>query len=56
MHPRPSEKTGELLTVNVKAETEAIPAEKGAKDFIETCEVQIIRHGQDPDHHRAYLA
>jgi hypothetical protein len=36
---RPPEKTGELLAVNVKAETEAIPAEKRAEDLVEPCQI-----------------
>jgi len=31
----PSEKSGEFLAVDVKAETEAIPAEKAAEAFVE---------------------
>jgi hypothetical protein len=33
---RPAEKTAELLAVDVKAETKAVPAEKGTEDLIET--------------------
>jgi hypothetical protein len=39
MHPRPAEKTGELLTVNVETETEALPAQKGTEDLVETGEI-----------------
>jgi hypothetical protein len=34
---RPPEKTGEFLAVDVKAETEPIPAEKATENLIETC-------------------
>ena len=53
---RPSEKAGVFLAVNVKAETETIPAEKATKDLVETCQVQVIRHRQDPDYHGAQFA
>jgi len=36
MDLRSTEKAGELLAVNVEAETEAIPAKKRAEDFFET--------------------
>ena len=42
--------------MNVEAETEATPAEKATKDLVETCEVQVIRHSQDPDYHGARFA
>jgi hypothetical protein len=32
---RPSEEADEFLAVDVKAETEAIPAKNGAEDFVE---------------------
>jgi hypothetical protein len=41
---RPSEEAAEFLAMDVKAETEAIPAKESAQDLIETCEIQIIRH------------
>lgn len=46
-----------LLAVNVKTEPdEAIPAQESAEDLIETCQAQVIRWLQDPDHHGASLA
>jgi hypothetical protein len=53
---RPPQKTGEFPAVNVKAETEALPAKKSAEDLVETCKIQVIRYGQNPDHHGAYFA
>lgn len=41
MYARPPDKTGELLTVNVKAQTEPVPAKKGAEYLIGTGEVQV---------------
>src|SRR6266568_2942668 len=36
LHLRPAEKAAELLAVDVKAETKAIPAQKSTEDLIET--------------------
>ena len=35
LRPRPTEKTAELLAVNVKAETKTIPTEKSTEDLVE---------------------
>ena len=42
MHLRPAEKTGEFLTVNVKAKTEPVPAENSAEDLIEAWQIQVL--------------
>jgi hypothetical protein len=56
LHLRPAEKTGDFLAVDVKAGTDPIPAEKGAENFVEVCQSQVIRECQDPDYHGAYFA
>ena len=45
------EKTAELSAVDAKTKTEPIPVEKAAEDLVEAREIQVIRQGQDPDHH-----
>src|ERR1019366_9490506 len=56
LHLRPAEKTGEFLAVDANAEADSIPAEKGAKNFVEVCQSQVIRECQDPDYHGAHFA
>lgn len=56
MHPAPTEETGELLPVDVKAISEAFPAKPGTKDLIEPGEGQGILDSQHPDHHGADCA
>jgi len=48
-------KTVELLAVNAKDETEALPAQNGPEDVIEVWEIEVIRHCHDSDDHRIHM-
>lgn len=52
----PSQKTAELLAMNMKAETDPIPAEYRAKDIVEAKKIQVIRHRENTDHHGIHVA
>ena len=54
--PRCPAEAIELLTVNAEEETDVVPAENGAEDFIELEEVERVGHGEDADDHRTHVA
>jgi hypothetical protein len=55
--PRSATKAVELLAVHLKrVASSRLPAEHHMKDVIEVGQIHAVRHGDQPDHHRVYIA